>query len=119
MPDKAESLRRDAKPVRAARAMDPSHGIAIWDFDMVDVTIYTRQFCGFCTAAKRLLDEKGVNYTEHDATFAPELKAEMIQKANGRATFPQIFIGGTHVGGCDDLQALERAGKLDTMLQGA
>ncbi len=86
---------------------------------MVDVTIYTRQFCGFCTAAKRLLDEKGVAYTEHDATFSPDLKTEMIQKAGGRATFPQIFIGSTHVGGCDDLHALERAGKLDPLLQGA
>lgn len=86
---------------------------------MVDVTLYTRQFCGFCTAAKRLLDSKGVTYTEHDATFSPELKQEMIGKANGRATFPQIFIDGTHVGGCDELQALDRAGKLDPMLQGA
>jgi glutaredoxin 3 len=86
---------------------------------MVDVTIYTRQFCGFCTAAKRLLDEKGVSYTEHDATFSPDLKAEMIQKASGRATFPQIFIGATHVGGCDELHALERAGKLDPLLQDA
>ncbi|WP_420407361.1 glutaredoxin 3 [Hoeflea sp.] len=85
---------------------------------MVDVTLYTRQFCGFCTAAKRLLDSKGVSYTEHDATFSPELKQEMIAKANGRATFPQIFIGGDHVGGCDELHSLERAGKLDPMLQG-
>lgn len=89
------------------------------EIEMVDVTLYTRQFCGFCTAAKHLLDSKGVAYTEHDATFSPELKQEMIGKANGRATFPQIFIGGTHVGGCDELQALDRAGKLDPMLQGA
>ena len=86
---------------------------------MADVTLYTRQFCGFCTAAKRLLDEKGVDYTEHDATFSPDLRQEMIAKANGRATFPQIFIGGVHVGGCDDLHALDRAGKLDPMLAGA
>tara|TARA_R110002020_G_scaffold143828_6_gene316464 strand:- start:3407 stop:3667 length:261 start_codon:yes stop_codon:yes gene_type:complete len=86
---------------------------------MADVTLYTRQFCGFCTAAKRLLDEKGVSYTEHDASFSPELKQEMIAKANGRTTFPQIFIDGVHVGGCDDLHALERSGKLDTMLAGA
>jgi glutaredoxin 3 len=89
------------------------------EIEMVDVTLYTRQFCGFCTAAKRLLDSKGVAYTEHDATFSPELKQEMIGKANGRATFPQIFIDGAHVGGCDELQALDRAGKLDPMLQGA
>lgn len=86
---------------------------------MADVTLYTRQFCGFCTAAKRLLDGKGVSYTEHDATFSPDLKQEMIAKANGRTTFPQIFIAGVHVGGCDELHALERAGKLDPMLAGA
>lgn len=83
---------------------------------MPDVTIYTRKLCGFCTAAKRLLDKKGVSYREHDATFNPDMKREMVQRANGRATFPQIFIGDTHVGGCDDLMALERAGKLDPML---
>lgn len=86
---------------------------------MADVTLYTRQFCGFCTAAKRLLDGKGVGYTEHDATFSPDLNQEMIAKANGRTTFPQIFIDGVHVGGCDELHALERDGKLDTMLAGA
>ena len=83
---------------------------------MADVTIYTRMMCGYCTAAKRLLDSKGVAYTEHDASFSPELRQEMIQRANGRWTFPQIFIGDTHVGGADDLHALEAAGKLDTLL---
>ncbi|CTQ77198.1 glutaredoxin 3 [Roseibium alexandrii] len=83
---------------------------------MSDVTIYTRQLCGFCTAAKRLLEKKGVSFTEHDATFDPKLRQEMVQKANGRATFPQIFIGSKHVGGCDDLHDLERAGKLDQLL---
>jgi len=82
---------------------------------MVDVTIYTRMMCGYCTAAKRLLDRKGVTYTEHDATYAPDLRQEMIEKA-GRSTFPQIFINGQHVGGCDDIHALDRAGKLDPML---
>ncbi|AKI03272.1 Glutaredoxin, GrxC family [Hoeflea sp. IMCC20628] len=86
---------------------------------MTDVILYTRQFCGFCTAAKRLLDGKGVGYTEHDATFSPDMRQEMIAKANGRSTFPQIFIGSTHVGGCDELMALDRAGKLDPMLTGA
>jgi len=86
---------------------------------MAEVTIYTRQFCGYCTAAKRLLEGKGVSFTEHDATFSPDLRQEMIGKANGRATFPQIFIDSTHVGGCDELLALERAGKLDPMLAGA
>jgi glutaredoxin 3 len=83
---------------------------------MQDVTIYTRQWCGYCTAAKRLLDEKGVAYTEHDATSSPELRSEMLAKSNGRTTFPQIFIGSRHVGGCDDLHALDRAGKLDQLL---
>jgi len=83
---------------------------------MADVVIYTRQLCGFCTAAKRLLDKKGVAYTEQDATFDQGLRQEMIQKANGRATFPQIFVGDHHVGGCDDLHDLERNGKLDALL---
>lgn len=83
---------------------------------MADVIIYTRQFCGFCTAAKRLLDTKGVAYREHDATFDPALRQEMLARANGRTTFPQIFIGDVHVGGCDDLMALERAGRLDPLL---
>jgi glutaredoxin 3 len=86
---------------------------------MSDVTIYTRQFCGYCSAAKRLLDKKGIAYVEHDATFSPELRQEMIQRANGRSTFPQIFIGDRHIGGCDELHALEREGRLDTMLEQA
>ncbi len=84
---------------------------------MAEVTIYTRQFCGFCSAAKRLLEAKGVTYNEIDATGNAALRQEMIEKAHGGSTFPQIFIGATHVGGCDDLHALEREGKLDTMLQ--
>jgi glutaredoxin 3 len=83
---------------------------------MVDVTIYTRMMCGYCTAAKRLLDSKGVRYTEHDASFSPELRQEMISRANGRWTFPQIFIGDVHVGGADDLHALEAEGRLDQLL---
>ncbi|PLP59798.1 glutaredoxin 3 [Mesorhizobium loti] len=85
---------------------------------MVDVTIYTRMMCGYCAAAKRLLDRKGVTFTEHDASFSPELRQEMIQRANGRATFPQIFVGDVHVGGCDDLHALDAAGRLDALLAG-
>jgi glutaredoxin 3 len=72
--------------------------------------------CGYCMAAKRLLDKKGVAYEEHDASFSPELRREMIERANGRSTFPQIFIGNVHVGGSDDLHALEAAGKLDALL---
>jgi len=83
---------------------------------MADVTIYTRMMCGYCMAAKRLLDKKGVAYKEHDASFSPELRREMIERANGRSTFPQIFIGDVHVGGSDDLHALEASGKLDALL---
>ncbi len=83
---------------------------------MSDVVIYTRQFCGFCSAAKRLLSEKGVDFTEHDATFSPALRAEMVEKSHGGRTFPQILINGEPIGGCDDLHALEHAGKLDAML---
>ena len=86
---------------------------------MADVEIYTRAMCGYSTAAKRLLDKKGVAYVEHDASFSPDLRQEMIAKANGRSTFPQIFIDGHHVGGSDELHALEREGKLDAMLSGA
>jgi glutaredoxin 3 len=85
---------------------------------MAQVTIYTRMMCGYCTAAKRLLDSKGVAYTEHDASFSQDLRQEMIQRANGRSTFPQIFVGDVHVGGSDDLHALEREGRLDPLLAG-
>lgn len=85
---------------------------------MKEVTIYTRMMCGYCAAAKRLLDSKGVAYTEHDASFSPDLRAEMVQRANGRSTFPQIFIGGLHVGGSDDIHALDRSGRLDALLDG-
>jgi glutaredoxin 3 len=85
------------------------------EFFMADVIVYTRQFCGYCASAKALLDKKGVSYVEHDATGKPELREEMISKS-GRNTFPQIFIDGQHVGGCDDLYALDRAGKLDPLL---
>jgi len=86
---------------------------------MAEVTLYTRKFCGFCTAAKRLLDRKGVSYVEHDATFSSDLRTEMVERAGGRSTFPQIFIGKTHVGGCDELHALEHRGKLDDLLRSA
>ena len=83
---------------------------------MLDVTIYTRMMCGYCAAAKRLLDRKGVAYTEHDASFSPQLRQEMISRAHGRTTFPQIFIGDTHVGGSDELHELEARGQLDRLL---
>ncbi|WP_371038818.1 MULTISPECIES: glutaredoxin 3 [unclassified Rhodosalinus] len=83
---------------------------------MKPVEIYTSPLCGFCIAAKRLLSKKGISYAEIDVWEEPQRKAEMIQRANGGRTVPQIFIGDTHVGGCDELLALERAGKLDAML---
>ncbi|MHA7971518.1 glutaredoxin 3 [Rhizobium terricola] len=83
---------------------------------MASVTIYTRQGCGYCSRAKALLESKGVDFLEHDATGKPELRQEMISRSNGGMTFPQIFIGDSHVGGCDDLHALDRAGKLDALL---
>lgn len=83
---------------------------------MKPVEIYTSPLCGFCHAAKRLLDQKGVEYTEIDVLRAPDRKSEMIQRANGGRTVPQIFVGETHVGGCDDLYALEQDGKLDALL---
>lgn len=86
---------------------------------MPDVTIYTRQFCGFCSRAKHLLEQKGVAYEEKDATSSPDLRREMRERAPSAMTFPQIFIGDTHVGGCDELYALDRAGKLDELLSTA
>ncbi len=85
---------------------------------MQPVEIYTSPLCGFCHAAKRLLGQKGVQFTEIDVLANPDRKPEMIERANGGRTVPQIFIGTTHVGGCDDLYALERAGKLDPLLTG-
>ena len=83
---------------------------------MALVEIYTRDYCYYCQAAKELLNRKGVSFTEVDITGRPERRNEKIQRANGRTTVPQIFIGETHVGGCDDLHALEAAGRLDTLL---
>lgn len=80
------------------------------------VDIYTKFGCGFCFRAKRLLDEKGVVYTEHDITMGGPKRDEMLQRAPNAMTVPQIFIGDVHVGGSDDLAALEREGKLDALL---
>ena len=82
---------------------------------MKAVEIYTTPLCGYCAAAKRLLTVKGVSYSETDVS-SPDARANMIQRAQGRRTVPQIFIGDMHIGGFDDLNALERAGKLDTLL---
>jgi glutaredoxin 3 len=82
---------------------------------MPNVTIYTRLGCGYCTAAIRLLREKKIAFQEIDATGAPEKRREMIQRS-GRMTFPQIFIGDRHIGGCDDLYALNARGGLDALI---
>jgi glutaredoxin 3 len=82
---------------------------------MPPVEIYTTRWCGYCQAAKALLKRKGVAFKEIDASNGSE-RQSMIQRANGKMTVPQIFIGPVHVGGCDELHALERAGELDALL---
>ena len=83
---------------------------------MADVVIYTRPFCGFCARAISLLGKKHVAFTEIESGFDPKKREEMIQRSGGASTFPQIFIDGAHIGGCDDLMALDRAGRLDVLL---
>ena len=83
---------------------------------MPRIEIYTKFICPYCHRAKTLLASKGAAFEEYDITMGGDKRAEMIQRANGRSTFPQIFIDGVHVGGCDDLHALDDAGKLDPML---
>ena len=85
---------------------------------MQQVEVYSSPLCGFCHAAKRLLKSKGVEFNEIDVLADPDRKPEMIQRAGGARTVPQIFVGDTHVGGCDELYALDRAGKLDPLLAG-
>ncbi len=83
---------------------------------MSEVEIYTTRYCPYCHAAKRLLSRKGVNYIEIDVSGDPKRRRDMTARANGRTTVPQIFIGSSHIGGCDDLYALDEAGKLDRLL---
>jgi glutaredoxin 3 len=83
---------------------------------MPSVEIYTTPWCGYCRSAKALLDRKGVKFREIDVSADAVLRSKMVERASGRWTVPQIFIGETHVGGSDDLHALERAGKLDPLL---
>ncbi|MCB2129114.1 MAG: glutaredoxin 3 [Rhodobacteraceae bacterium] len=85
---------------------------------MPRIEIFSTPWCPYCIAAKRLLDSKGVRYDDTDVSGKPELRQAMMARANGRVTVPQIFIGDRHIGGCDDLHALERAGKLDPLLEG-
>lgn len=86
---------------------------------MADVEIYTTQICPYCVRAKRLLDKKGATYVEIDVSGDQALRDAMTKRAGGARTVPQIFIGGKHVGGCDDLYELEADGGLDPMLAGA
>lgn len=83
---------------------------------MKPVEIYTTPTCPYCTAAKRLLTKKGAAFTEIDVSRDPDKRAAMMRRANGGRTVPQIFIGGTHVGGCDDLHELDHEGRLDPLL---
>lgn len=83
---------------------------------MAAVDIYTILYCPYCADAKELLSSKGVSFHEIDATGNKDVRRQMIERAHGRSTYPQIFVGNTHVGGCDDLYALEAAGKLDPLL---
>jgi glutaredoxin 3 len=83
---------------------------------MKPVTIYTKPFCPYCTRALNLLEKKGAQVTEIEAGFDPAARKEMLARSNGLATYPQIFVGETHIGGCDDMMALERAGELDKLL---
>ncbi|MGJ8610522.1 MAG: glutaredoxin 3 [Yoonia sp.] len=85
---------------------------------MATVEIYTTSICGYCHRAKTLLSSKGVSFVEVDVMADPSRRAEMTQRANGGRTVPQIFIDKKHIGGSDDLAALERAGKLDALLKG-
>jgi glutaredoxin 3 len=85
---------------------------------MVQIEIYTTRYCPYCHAAKALLNRKGVAFTEIDVSGNPEGRRKMVERANGGYTVPQIFIGAFHVGGCDELHALDRAGKLDPLLVG-
>jgi glutaredoxin 3 len=83
---------------------------------MANIVIYTKPTCPFCVRAKMLLAQKGVEFTEFDIAAQPELRDEMIEKANGGYTVPQIFINDQHIGGCDDMMALEQSGRLDSLL---
>ena len=83
---------------------------------MKTVTVYTTAFCPYCTRAKALLKAKGATFDEIDISTGGPRRAEMLERSGGRQTVPQIFIDGRHIGGCDDLQALDRAGGLDPLL---
>lgn len=86
---------------------------------MAKVEVYSSMLCGYCYRAKKLLEQKGVDFTEIDVMVNPSRRAEMVERSGGRTSVPQIFIDGRHIGGCDDLYALESSKKLDGLLQAA
>jgi glutaredoxin 3 len=96
--------------------MQPAETLVI---PVPEIAIYTRQFCGFCSIAKRVLERHGLEYVEHDATGKPEVRAEMIQRSQGAFTFPQIFFGERHIGGCDELMELEAGGGIERVMVAA
>ena len=106
-------------PGQGREGLDGQAGAAIWWALMARVEIYSSMWCPFCHRAKRLLKSKGVAFTEINVDGQPTLRSEMMSRSGGRRTVPQIFIAGAHVGGSDELAALERAGRLDAMLEGA
>lgn len=83
---------------------------------MKPVTVYTKPFCPYCSRALNVLNQKGAEVTEIEAGFDPAARKEMLARSNGGTTYPQIFIGERHIGGCDDMMALDRAGQLDSLL---
>lgn len=95
---------------------DPNFGFALRNAAMTDVEIYSSMFCGYCNRAKQLLSNKGVAFTEFEVSMDAGKRQEMMERCGGRSTVPQIFIGGRHVGGWDDLAGLERSGELDGLL---
>lgn len=86
---------------------------------MRPVTIYTKPWCGYCSRARALLERKGVGYEEIDVSRDADREREMVERSGGRFTVPQVFVGDVHVGGCDELHALEAAGRLDPLLASA
>ncbi len=98
-------------------ASRPSH-TAVRSGSMKPIVIYTKNFCPYCHSAKELLRRKGWTFTEIDVTMDSEGQKEMVRLSGGKKTVPQVFIGDTHVGGCDDLYALDQAGRLDALVTG-
>jgi glutaredoxin 3 len=93
-----------------------SHNFSREEYGMAKVEIYTKAWCGFCARAKALLASKGISFEEYDITVGGPKRTEMLERANGGTTVPQIFIDGRHIGGSDDMAALDRQGKLDPLL---